>query len=55
MSFKKFKSCKNIYCQVSVGDEAAQLQTNDNWSPGDEWYSPGDRAQPLFPNFVRDG
>ena len=25
------------------------------WSPGDNWYSPEDRAQPLYQNFYRDG
>ena len=37
---------------VTVGDEGL---SNENWSPGGDWYSPGDRAQPLWQNFVRDG
>lgn len=38
---------------VTVGDNMSP--DTEEWSPGDDWYSPGDRAKPLWQNFVRDG
>ena len=38
---------------VTVGDMAGP--ESEEWSPGGDWYSPGDRAKPLWQNFVRDG
>jgi len=33
---------------VEVGD---QYPNNENWKPGGDWYSPDDRAQPLYQNY----
>ena len=38
---------------VTVGDENAGQ--GGQWQPGGDWYSPDDRAQPLYPDFYRDG
>ena len=41
----------------SIPDVGSDLDNSgaSQWSPGDNWYSPDDRAQPLYQNFYRDG